>query len=90
LLGCEDRLECKGEAGVGERCGEGCGWEGWRWRRCFYLSSVSEGKEGEKGHTIEFCERLDTSHLVTFYNLAWVETHYEEMFCFFEQLARKD
>jgi hypothetical protein len=40
--------------------------------------------------TLEFLEGLYAGHLVSFYDLARVQTHDEEVFCFLEQLTCED
>jgi hypothetical protein len=46
--------------------------------------------KGEEERTLQLLQRLHTRLRVAFSDLTWVQTHYEEMFCIFEELAGKD
>ena len=49
------------------------------------------GKVGKRTvHTLEFSQSLDACELITFYYLARVEAHDEEVFCLFKELPGKD
>jgi hypothetical protein len=49
-----------------------------------------EKVERKKKRTLQLPQRLPTRQLVAFSDLLRVQAHYEEVFCFFEELAGKD